>query len=77
MRLFFFFFILISARQNLSSRDKDKLTAKYNGVPYGPSSTIEVNLGSVSINVSLTTLIATFYRTKKTLKSPYQDCQEL
>ena len=47
MRLFFFYFIFVeSARQNLSSRDK--LTVKYNDVSYGPSSTVEVNLDSVS-----------------------------
>ena len=51
MRLFFFYFIFVeSARQNLSSRDK--LTVKYNDVSYGPSSTVEVNLESVSRSCS-------------------------
>lgn len=51
MRLFFFYFIFVeSARQNLSSRDK--LTVKYNDVAYGPSSTVEVNLESVSRSCS-------------------------
>ena len=52
MRLFFFYLIFVeSARQNLSSRDK--LTVKYNDVSYGPSSTVEVNLESVSLPRSL------------------------
>ena len=52
MRLFFFYLIFVeSARQNLSSRDK--LTVKYNDVSYGPSSTVEVNLESVSLSWSL------------------------